>query len=750
MNPNYRIRSFSALLFWLAIPLLLHSQGSQHPVTSEMIHELVKANDTTKIDLLLQISDDLLNSQPAEAFEYANDAHNLAGRIKDPLRIATSCHAMGNFYLTTAVYDKALTYYLQALRQFESTRDTLRMASTYNAIGRVHMTAGDFREASDNFHIALDFNKAIASHHQIAVNYMNMGLNYLRADSVDKGLSYFLVSLMIADSLDMQPEKLVLMKNIGYAYARLGKPEDALGHFYKVLELLGNRPDDLTRSDAQLNIAKGYYQMKNYPAALKYASMSFSLSGDRNFDLIYRDAAGLLSDIHAARGEYEQAYNYVKIYRAVSDTILNANRAAELSRLQTLYRVDQKEKENLTLKSQVFDTIRRMRTRTLVIIMITILVLILSVMLYLLNRLNMKHLALNKKLAAQSHELEALNDMKDKFFSFVAHNLKNPFNTIMGFSELMHRAADSNDIVKAREYSGLIYDLSTQVQKVLANLLEWSRLQRRTFEVKPETVEITGLIKDVVEMNNKEAARKDIHISLNCDGNIFVVADRTMITAVLQNLVTNAIQFTAPSGNIIIDGKANNQFTEVTITDTGIGMSQERIDTLFDFDFSKAKLGTSDHGGAGLGLVICHEMLVKNGGSIHATGEPGKGSSFTFTLPVAVRYDSGNDHPKDHSEGTPEDVAENLILSDVTVDEAFIYDLRNTVVPQYEEVSRVLSIEELQQFSKTLIHTGEKYNNLALAGYGKSLQSLTLGHQIDQIIRILPRFREYLKKIHVV
>ena len=496
------------------------------------------------------------------------------------------------------------------------------------------MASGDSKEAAVNYHRALQLNIAIASHEQIAVNYMNMGLNYLGADSVDQGLSYFLVSLIIADSLNMETEKIALMKNIGYAYARLGKNEEALGHFYKVLALLGEQPDDLTRSDAQLNIAKGYYQMKNYPAALKYGRMSYDLSRKKHFDQIYRDAAGLLSDIYAARGDYQQAYSFVKIYRSLSDTLLNSEKTAELARLQTLYDVDQKEAENQSLRDQIFQNVKRVRTRTLLIIMVTTMVLVLAAMLFLLNRMNNKQIAMNKKLAAQSNELETLNDLKDKFFSFVAHNLKNPFNTIMGFSELMNRAADAKNIGKVREYSGLIYDLSAQVQKVLSNLLEWSRLQRRTFEVKPETVELTGLIKDVVEMNNKEAARKDINLTISGDGNVFVVADRTMITAVLQNLVTNAIHFTPHSGQISIDCKVDDQVTEVTITDTGVGMSKEKLDMLFDFNFTQSKLGASDQGDAGLGLVICHEMLMKNGGSISAISEPGKAAA----SPLRCRY----------------------------------------------------------------------------------------------------------------
>ena len=217
-----------------------------------------------------------------------------------------------------------------------------------------------------------------------------------------------------------------------------------------------------------------------------------------------------------------------------------------------------------------------------------------------------------------------LNDQKDRFFSFVAHNLKNPFNTIMGFAELMQRTENTKDKQKPQQYARLIYDLSSQVQKVLSNLLEWSRLQRRSFECKPETVELSSLVKDVLEMNTREAARKDIHFSITTQDHVLVSADRSMITTVLQNLVSNAINFTPSSGQITISCALENQQAIVSIADTGIGISAENMARLFNFDFSQARMSSSDKGGAGLGLIICQEMIAKNNGTITGRKRTGK------------------------------------------------------------------------------------------------------------------------------
>lgn len=747
------LRNPLRILFALTLPWLMNTQlpaQADTPATTDSIVQLLsQTRDTSRVDLLLRISEELKLSDPRQAFAYAREALTMAADLNDQVRTGLAERAIAGVYTVTAVYDKALEYLLLALPRFEGLKDSLRMALCHNDIGVVYRLSGDFEQARTSFHQAINLNKKLRNHTQIAINYMNLGLGYLDIDSIDKGLSYFTVSYLIADSLKMEKEKITLLNNIGYGFARLGKHEDALKNFYKVLELVGRQPDDLTRSNAMVNIARGYLSLKNYPAALKYAREAHNLATARNFGYINRDAAHALADIYAAQRNYRMAYKYITEFRSLSDSIMNAERAEQLTRIHTLYNLDLKEQENMSLRQENLQNRKQVRIRTLVIIIITALVVVLAALLYILDRMNNRQVSMNRKLAILSSELEALNDMKDKFFSFVAHNLKNPFNTIMGFAELMQRSTEVNDYEKTRQYSGLIYDLSSQVQKVLSNLLEWSRLQRRTFEVRPETVELTSLVKDVLEMNNKEAARKDISLSSMDNGSVFVTSDRSMVTTVLQNLVLNAINFTPAAGRITINCREKDQLAEVTVSDTGSGISEENLTNLFQVDFSQTKIGSSESRGAGLGLIICHEMLLKNGGNIYVRSQHGMGSSFTFTLPLATRQESIVETVEQPVEYQPGEVADNLLSSDIPASEEALSDFRMIIQPRFEEVSRVLSIENLEHFSKAVITAGEKYGHIQLTSYGKTLSKLTRAHQIDQIIRMLPRFMEYLNRLNI-
>jgi len=390
---------------------------------------------------------------------------------------------------------------------------------------------------------------------------------------------------------------------------------------------------------------------------------------------------------------------------------------------------------------------KSLKTTYIIIVVITLLIAILAIMLFKLLKLNRRYLLLNEKLTVQGHELENLNEQKDRFFSFVAHNLKNPFNTIMGFAQLMQRFSDEKDIEKAKQYSGLIYNLSSQVQKVLSNLLEWSRLQRRNNDFKSEIIEIKSLVKDVLEMNTKEAAIKDIHIDMNIGEHQLALADRSMITTVIQNLVNNAIYFTPQSGRIEISSLEKDSFLEISIEDTGDGMSDEKIKQLFRFDSFNSPGSQSNEGSSGLGLIICKEMINKHGGDIYATSTPGKGSRFSFTLPAV------KGKPEEKSSLTNEKDLDKILNELNSVENSSgapelnseIYTLLAT---EYSEVSKILSIENLNELVNTIITTAEAYNIDSMKQFGISLKQKVQSHQIDQIIKILPEFEQFLQKLN--
>jgi anti-sigma regulatory factor (Ser/Thr protein kinase) len=247
-------------------------------------------------------------------------------------------------------------------------------------------------------------------------------------------------------------------------------------------------------------------------------------------------------------------------------------------------------------------------------------------------------------------------------------------------------------------------------------------------------------------MNTREAARKDIHFNLAPEANVYVSADRSMITTVMQNLVSNAINFTPASGQITIDCRTKGHQAVVSVADTGVGISEENLARLFQFDYAQTKISSAEGSGGGLGLIICHEMIQKNNGTISAESEAGKGSRFVFTLPAITRDEAGE--PLNGSQLQREyESSEELLAGNGSVPPEAVPEIISTLSPLFDEVTRVLSIENLEVFSKSVTDLGEKYMIGHLSNYGRTLSRLTRAHQIDQIIKLLPGFRKYLDSL---
>ena len=230
-------------------------------------------------------------------------------------------------------------------------------------------------------------------------------------------------------------------------------------------------------------------------------------------------------------------------------------------------------------------------------------------------------------------ELHQLNAEKDKFFSIIAHDLKSPFNAIIGFSDLLVAQVDKSNLKKIKEYASIIQQSSNRAMELLMNLMEWSQSQTGRLNFSPVNFELTKLIDETVLLLNDAAVQKSITITYQLPLITFVYADKAMISTVLRNLISNAIKFTESGGNIVISATESQNELTVSVKDSGIGISKDRIEKLFGLDESYSTTGTNNEKGTGLGLILCKEFVEKHQGKIWAESEVGIGSIFYFTIP---------------------------------------------------------------------------------------------------------------------
>jgi len=239
------------------------------------------------------------------------------------------------------------------------------------------------------------------------------------------------------------------------------------------------------------------------------------------------------------------------------------------------------------------------------------------------------------KLNEANTELKELDATKNKFFSIIAHDLKNPFNALLGLTEMMMNQFSNFNPDEVRNMASAMHETSRQTYTLLENLLEWSRLQTGKLNPVIEHIMPDSIVNEVIDQTYAAAKLKGISLIEKLTETKAILADKAMLNTVLRNLVTNAIKFTNYNGTITISTVLRPAFLEFAVTDTGIGIEPEHLANLFGLDCGLSKRGTANEKGTGLGLILCREFVELQQGHIWVESALGKGSSFIFTLPLA-------------------------------------------------------------------------------------------------------------------
>lgn len=241
---------------------------------------------------------------------------------------------------------------------------------------------------------------------------------------------------------------------------------------------------------------------------------------------------------------------------------------------------------------------------------------------------------LNEELLLHSKkQLEIANAAKDKFFSIIAHDLRNPFQHLVNTTELLLTNLKKAVDPETEELAKIIYNSAQYSYGLLEDLLLWSRSQMNSMEFSPLNIPLYEYVQSELKLTNNLAERKGIKLNVSIPKKMSVYADENMLKFILRNLLTNAIKFTNRGGTIILSAGMTKSFSHIQVEDTGIGMTKPEINSLFKIAKRYSNLGTEKEKGTGLGLVLCHEFVKYHGGKIQIKSKIGVGSKFKFTLP---------------------------------------------------------------------------------------------------------------------
>jgi PAS domain S-box-containing protein len=243
-----------------------------------------------------------------------------------------------------------------------------------------------------------------------------------------------------------------------------------------------------------------------------------------------------------------------------------------------------------------------------------------------------------KALKESEAQLKELNATKDKLFSVIAHDLRNPIHNILGLSELLIKKVNDFGDEESEKYVSFINSSAKNTFILLENLLNWSKSETNRINFNPEKIILSNVILEIIKLEKSLANTKNISLDYLSLDEIEVYADENVLNTILRNLISNAIKFTSIGGHIRIFTISKEDHVEITISDDGIGMNKEKLKGLFNITSNSTTMGTANEKGSGLGLVLCKEFVEKHKGKIWVESEEGKGSNFKFTLPFKKSF----------------------------------------------------------------------------------------------------------------
>ncbi len=642
--------------------------------------------DSTKVDTSIQLIKSFYNSQDYQkALGYIAQTEKLSASLQYHSATAEIKYYKALIYSQRDDYYNALDNYNASLKLFSQMQDSLGIAKVNNSLGLIEIKRGNYSKGLRYSLSAIDIfeNKNLRS--ELSSAYNNLSDAYFNTNQVDKSLEFNLKALDIREQLRDSSGIKESTKNIAILYSMRKEHRKAIEYYEKLLGYLdaSNDNDQIIRGDVLPRIGAEYLQFNDYEKSASYlleglrlnrrtdnksgilkslnslANLNFKQRKVRLAEIQLNEAYSLTNQvdddeellknyklrvaIDSTNGDFRDAFKWQADYHALKNKLdkekttpfvfeedpIDINQPIDATIDDVAFPVDTKKLKQLKIIAYALGGALLAALIALIVI-------------YINNRnrkeefdelgqTNKQYKLQNDSILEQTRHLEEMNQVKDRLFSIVSHDLKDSITGVKAFLDLL-----KEDSISQEEFDELIPELSENADNaaaLLMNLLNWSKSQMQNLEPKPELFNIQEVFADKMNLIEKKVEKKQI-ILLDESIKDFVYADRSMIEIVIQNLLANAVKFSRVGDVITISNRERNGNVLICIEDTGVGISKENQEKLFKSTGFTTR-GTGHEKGTGLGLSICKQMVELNYGSIWVESEPNLGSKFFVELPKA-------------------------------------------------------------------------------------------------------------------
>jgi two-component system sensor histidine kinase/response regulator len=676
------------LLITLAVlctSLFCFSQTKE--IDSLTVELAYQKQDSLKIETSLRLVHALYNAKSyKKALTYIDNTERLSKLLNHTKGIAGVYYYKALIYANNDDYYNAIDGFNRSRRHYNQLNDTLGIAKVNNSIGLIEIKRGNYAVGLQSSLSAIQTFETRNLKDELSSAYNNLADAYYNTNQIDKSLEFNLKALTVRKQLKDSTGIKISTRNIANLYSERKEHRKAIEYYENALTLLNPNSDQILRGEILPRIGAEYLRFKDYRKATDYLFEGLEFNrkidnkngilralnavGELNMQLKnYKTAAIQIDEAHtiaraidselellknyklhkeldSIRGRFQNAFYWQGKYYTLKRELDQENQPKipvitkpveveplnDIRDFNALALQKQDKKEAIDFKKQ---TVISYVLGGAFLIVSTILLLI-----YLNRKSTLKfnqelqdknaEITLsNKEFSKQTKHLEEVNHVKDRLFSIVSHDLKDSISSIKGFIDLL-----KEDGISREEFYDLVPELSENADsasQLLYNLLNWSKSQMQNLEPKAELFNVQDIFKNKISLVEQKIEQKRI-ILIDESRRDFIYADRSMIEIVVQNLITNAVKFTRVGDSITVSNSDHNGKSLICIEDTGVGISKENIDKLFQSGTFTTR-GTSNEKGTGLGLTICKELVELNNGRIWVESTLGIGTKFYVELP---------------------------------------------------------------------------------------------------------------------
>ncbi|WP_369999684.1 tetratricopeptide repeat protein [Winogradskyella sp.] len=679
-------------LLTLAACLVTFFVFSQNDRIDDLTVELAyQESDSTKVDISLMLIDEFyaIEDYP-KALRYVNQTAKLSEKINYTKGLAESTYYRALIYAKRNDYYNAIDNYDKSRKYYLQISDTLGIAKVSNSIGLIEIRRGNYAVGLKNALSAIDIFEKQDLKDELSTAYNNLAEAYFKTNQIDKAIEFNIKALEVREQINDRKGIITSTKNIADLYSLRKEHRKSIEYYEKVLDMLNPTNDRAIRGEILPKLGSQYLEFKEYDKASDYLveGLKYNRKEDNQEGILRAlNAIGNLNlqkkKVRLAEAQLNEAYNIAqkidnktellenyKLHIALDSTrgyFQNAffwqNKYYDLK--EELALIDQpvfpSDVEPLELddSNPIEDDISNfeedesnddqntwLNNPLILYGALAATALLLALLLFNFIKLRKQKATIaehkeklaqeqirNEAILEQTHHLEEVNQVKDKLFSIVSHDLKDSISSIKAFLDLL-----KEDSISKEEFRDLIPELSenaNNASSLLFNLLNWSKSQMQSLEPKPELFNIQEVFHTKMALVEQKVEDKRI-VLIDESQRDFVYADKSMVEIVIQNLITNAVKFSRTGDVITVSNQDVGGKALICVEDTGVGISRENIDKLFNANKNFTTVGTKNEKGTGLGLTIAKDLVELNDGRIWVESTENVGSKFFIELPKAA------------------------------------------------------------------------------------------------------------------